>query len=242
MAVFGRSIFGQTVTHIDFNTARQIDRSHRRLLHCLLYLGINLFAGWCHAGALQVQVNDRDGRPVEGAIVTISDRRTGDSVDSRKWIMDQINLRFEPQVLVVPSHATVQFPNSDKVSHQVYSFSRPKSFQLPLYKGSTHPPITFDTPGLVVLGCNIHDEMIGYIYVTSAHWFGQTDKAGTFAIVDNNADAVTVTVWSPYIADAEKTLTREVKITGSTTLIKFALTKSLRNAPEPRPRNPDWDY
>ena len=70
----------------------------------------------------------------------------------------------------------VEFPNNDSVSHQVYSFSPAKRFQLPLYKGEIHPPVTFDQPGLVVLGCNIHDSMVGYIYVTDAPYFGTTER------------------------------------------------------------------
>ena len=74
----------------------------------------------------------------------------------------------------------MEFPNNDTVSHQVYSFSAAKRFQLPLYKGEVHPPVTFDRPGLVVLGCNIHDVMVGYIYVTDAPYFGKTDREGGF--------------------------------------------------------------
>src|SRR5207248_5774076 len=75
----------------------------------------------------------------------------------RPAVMDQKNLAFTPRVLVVAAGTPVEFPNNDSVSHQVYSFSAAKRFQLPLYKGEVHPPITFDRPWLVVLGCNIHD-------------------------------------------------------------------------------------
>jgi plastocyanin len=196
---------------------------------------------WIHAAELSVQVTDRNGKPVEGVVVTISDDRMHHQGESRKWIMDQVNLRFVPQVLVVPVGAAVDFPNSDTVSHQVYSFSKAKSFQLPLYKGKLHPPVTFEKPGLIVLGCNIHDEMIGYIYVTPAQWFGRTDANGVFHTADVTTDKVTVTIWSPYIADADKVLTRSVDVHDATR-IDFKLNKPLRNSPEPRPRNPEWDY
>ena len=92
-------------------------------------------------------------------------------------IMDQVNLAFVPDVLVIPVHSTVQFPNSDAVSHQVYSFSSARQFQLPLYRGKPYPPVTFDQPGIVTLGCNIHDNMLAYIVVTAAPFFGRTDAA-----------------------------------------------------------------
>ena len=82
-------------------------------------------------------------------------------------IMDQVNLAFVPDVLVIPVHSSVQFPNSDAISHQVYSFSSARQFQLPLYRGKPYPPVVFDQPGVVTLGCNIHDNMLAYIVVTA---------------------------------------------------------------------------
>lgn len=201
-----------------------------------------LFCDPCAATTLDIHVNDKTGKPVKDVVVTVSDGRSTNAGDSRNWVMDQLNMRFEPQVLVVPTHASVKFPNSDAISHQVYSFSKTKPFQLALYKGQLHPPVTFDIPGLVVLGCNIHDEMIGYIYVTSARWFGKTDERGEATLQEVNASNVTVTIWSPYIADKEATLTREVVLNASNVEVKFGLDKPLRNSPEPRPRNLEWDY
>ena len=81
-------------------------------------------------------------------------------------------------MLVIPVHSTVQFPNSDAISHQVYSFSSARQFQLPLYRGKPYPPVQFDQPGVVTLGCNIHDNMLAYIVVTAAPFFGRTDADG----------------------------------------------------------------
>jgi hypothetical protein len=72
----------------------------------------------------------------------------------------------------------VRFPNQDNIRHHVYSFSPAKKFELPLYKGSEAAPVVFDRPGLVVLGCNIHDWMVGYLYVLETPWFGRTDAEG----------------------------------------------------------------
>lgn len=203
---------------------------------------LNLLCDPCTAADINVQVNDRTGKPVKDVVVTVSDGRSANPSESRNWVMDQLDMRFAPQVLIVPVHAAVKFPNSDSVSHQVYSFSKAKSFQLPLYKGHVHSPIVFDTPGLVVLGCNIHDEMIGYIYVTAARWFGKTDDRGELNLQDINASNVTVKIWSPYISDNEKTLSRELVLSSDDVEVKFGLEKPLRSTPEPRPRNPEWDY
>ena len=92
--------------------------------------------------------------------------------------MDQIDKAFVPAVPVVRTGTAVTFPNRDRVAHQVYSFSSPKHFKLGLYRVHPYPPVRFDAPGLIVLGCNIHDRMVGYIFVNGAAHFGKSDARG----------------------------------------------------------------
>jgi len=195
---------------------------------------------------LEVKVSDRNGAPVRDVVVTVSDGRPNTvsaQATATRMVMDQIAMRFVPEVLVVPLGMAVSFPNSDTISHQVYSFSRAKPFQLPLYKGASHPPVTFDKPGLVVLGCNIHDGMVGYIYVTDARWYGQTNAAGKVILPEVAAGKVSVTIWSSFIADPATALARSIELSGNDKqTLEFKLMKPLRSSPEPRPRRADWDY
>jgi hypothetical protein len=157
--------------------------------------------------------------------------------------MDQRNLAFVPRVLVVGVGTSVEFPNDDSVSHQVYSFSAAKRFQLPLYKGEAHPPITFDRPGLVVLGCNIHDGMVGYIYVTDAPYFGKTEAVGSVQLKALPVGDYRIAVWSPFIADPPASLIRSVHVDGSAPApIRVELSQALRAQPEPKPHRRDWEY
>jgi plastocyanin len=158
-------------------------------------------------------------------------------------IMDQRNRTFSPRILVVGVGTSVEFPNNDTVSHQVYSFSPAKKFQLPLYKGQLHPPVTFDRSGLVVLGCNIHDQMVGYIYVTDAPFFGKTDPSGTVRLAGLSGGEYLITVWSPFIADQASSLTRTVRVDAQEpTSSRVQLMDALRARPEPRPQRADWEY
>ncbi len=88
--------------------------------------------------------------------------------------MDQVNRQFSPYVLAIQTGTRVLFANNDSVAHQVYSFSPPKHFELALYHGKPREPVLFDRPGIVTVGCNIHDNMVGYLYITDAPWFGTT--------------------------------------------------------------------
>lgn len=206
-----------------------------------------LLPTWTLAANLTVTVKNRDGDAVGDAVVTaFTLHKTMDAASQRKTdsplVMDQLGMRFVPEVLVVPVGGEVSFPNSDAVSHQVYSFSKAKRFQLALYKGVAHPPVRFDTPGLVVVGCNIHDQMAGYIYVTDARWYGKTAPDGNVVFDDIPTTDIEISVWSPRIADAADTLTRHIKVTDAPQAVEFRLNKKLRGTPEPRPRNANWDY
>jgi plastocyanin len=206
------------------------------------------FAGWagapyCSASDLTIDVLDRQGHGVEQVVATLMPAAGAPSVTPRPAVMDQKDQAFVPRILVVNVGANVEFPNSDSVSHQVYSFSAAKRFQLPLYKGEAHPPVTFDRPGLVVLGCNIHDSMVGYIYVTPAPYFGTTDTGGSVTLRDLPRGDYRVTIWSPYIADNPAGLTRDVHVDGGASAQeRFQLAVALRSLPEPKPKRRDWDY
>lgn len=86
--------------------------------------------------------------------------------------------QFTPKVTVVAQGSSVLFPNLDTVRHHVYSFSEPKNFEIKLYTGTPASPIVFDKPGVVVLGCNIHDNMTAWLVVSPTPYFTQTDEQG----------------------------------------------------------------
>ncbi|HLW24938.1 MAG TPA: methylamine utilization protein [Steroidobacteraceae bacterium] len=199
------------------------------------------------AGELAVTVVDRLGRPVPEVVITLVPLQPWAARTSKapppSAVMDQRNLAFAPRVLAIAVGTKVEFPNNDSVSHQVYSFSAAKRFQLPLYKGEAHPPVQFDREGLVVLGCNIHDQMAGYIYVTAAPWFGTTGADGMLRLGGVAAGEYRIEAWSPLIADPPGTLVRTVRIEAERSSdAHVQLTRDLRSRPEPRPRPTDWEY
>jgi plastocyanin len=200
----------------------------------------------CAASSLQaatvvVDVFKRDGKPLAGAVVTIEAQVPAlPAAPPVRAIMDQVNLAFAPDVLVIPLHSTVQFPNSDAVGHQVYSFSSARKFQLPLYRGKPYPPVQFDEPGVVTLGCNIHDNMIAYVVVTAAPFFGRTDERGEWQAGNVPSGKYRVRVWHPLLGEPQE-LARDVEASGDRVGVEFRLSKSLRPAPlTARPHS--WDY
>jgi plastocyanin len=190
-----------------------------------------------------VEVLGRDGAPVANvAIVLEAPSGTAHGSAHHTARMDQLNRRFVPEVLVVESGTSVEFPNSDSVSHQVYSFSAPRRFQLPLYKGVAHSPVAFGQPGLVVLGCNIHDEMVGYILVTDSPFHGTTDASGVARIPAVPSGSYRVTAWGARINDGGGTLAATLAVAGNgAQTLTLRLHEALRRNPSPRPGRVDWD-
>lgn len=206
----------------------------------LLAMAATTAIGPARAASLVVNVYTRDGKPLSGAVVTAEPEQAGTPPTPVKAIMDQVDLTFVPDVLVIPVRSTVQFPNSDAVSHQVYSFSPARQFQLPLYRGKPYPPVQFDQPGVVTLGCNIHDNMLGYIVVTAAQFFGRADQRGEWVAQDLPAGRFRVHVWHPLLNEPAEP-DRLVEVRGEKEAVEFRLTRPLRPAPlTGRPHS--WDY
>jgi len=169
------------------------------------------------AADLVVTVGTAGGEKVEDAVVVASPvgavpKPRG---DRPTVVVDQVDKEFVPLVTVVRTGATITFPNKDNIRHHVYSFSPAKTFELPLYKGVPAEPVVFDTPGLVVLGCNIHDWMIAWIYVVDSPWFAKTDPGGTARLLELPAGEYDVEVYHPRAKDPSAPVTRRVTIGAS---------------------------
>ncbi|MDE2049824.1 MAG: methylamine utilization protein [Gammaproteobacteria bacterium] len=193
------------------------------------------------AATIDVAVKLPDGQPLADAVVTV--QSTGKKLAPAApihAIMDQMHRMFVPEVLVIPVGSSVSFPNSDSVSHQIYSFSPAKRFQFPLYRGKPYPPVVFDRLGVVILGCNIHDWMIGYIDVTDAPFYRTTDAQGTWT-AEVPAGQYHITVWHPRMREQTPTLVRELSIESRDRVtLTLQLAKPMRPAPM-EGGSPSWD-
>ena len=170
-----------------------------------------------HAQNAQIAatVTDDQGRPVADAVVVAvpSDGIMRLPPRSRDAIVDQVDQEFSPKVTAVLVGTPVRFPNHDNIRHQVYSFSPAKRFELPLYAGVPAEAVVFDKPGVVVLGCNIHDWMIGYIYVSESPHFAKTGKDGTALITELMPRTYFVRVWHPQLEGGEVSTRKTVDVT-----------------------------
>lgn len=155
--------------------------------------------GLAWATDLVVNVRDAQGRPVADAVVSMPANRAGAVRFAWPYRMAQHNMQFDPFVLIVPAGAEVAFPNLNSVRHHVYSFSPAHPFELKLYGRDETRFVRFDKPGVIAVGCNIHDSMVGFIAVVDTPFAAKTDAAGQAVIHNAPPGRAAMRVWHPYL-------------------------------------------
>lgn len=187
-------------------------------------------AGHVQAAApasLRVQVVNDAGLPVRDAVVELRSNKVHSGPIRFPWKMGmaQKNRQFMPGTLIVAKGSTVAFPNLDNVRHSIYSFSKPARFEIDLYGRDQTRTQAFNVAGSVKLGCNIHDDMRGYIRVTDTPYAAKTDHNGYATVTGMPGGGARLTVWHPSVRTPSGESTSTITINGGsqTHKVKVAL-------------------
>jgi plastocyanin len=206
-------------------------------IRTLAVLACLVAAGYAHGQSARIvaTVSDEHGRPLADAVVVAVpvDQPARLPGKPREDAIFQVDKEFVPRVSVVLAGTAVAFPNNDDVRHHVYSFSPAKRFELPLYQGTPPHPVVFDKPGVVVLGCNIHDWMVAYVYVSESPHYRLTGSDGRAALDDLPPRPYIVRVWHPQLEGDEDATRRTVDLARTKST---EVAWSLRLKPEVRVR------
>jgi plastocyanin len=176
------------------------------------------------AGTLVVRVVDGTGRPINDAVVTIDTA----GVTARParlagpYRIEQRDMQFNPFVSVVPVGATVFFPIFDATRHHVYSFSPAKRFELKLFARDQSRSVRFDKAGIIAIGCNIHDQMSAFLFVTASNWAQRTER-GTATFRDAPSGQAKISVWHPYLRAPSLTVSRMLPLGAGNRVETFAV-------------------
>ena len=178
--------------------------------------GLVVSAAAATPAALRVQVVDESGVPVRDAVVELHAAKPPVGAIRFPWKMGmaQKNQTFTPGTLIVARGSTVAFPNLDNVRHSIYSFSKPARFEIELYGRDQTRTHTFNVAGSVKLGCNIHDQMRGYIRVTDTPFAAKTDHNGYVTLTGMAGGAARLTVWHPALRAPGNETASSIAITG----------------------------
>jgi plastocyanin len=149
------------------------------------------------AAPQQILVTDQQGQPLADAVVELLDP-ANKAYRPKPAEVAQQDLTFRPFVSAVQAGTPVDFPNQDKTRHHVYSFSPAKVFELKLYADKPEAPVVFDTPGVVALGCNIHDYMQAFVYVGESPFLAVTDDKGIATFDQVPAGGYQLKLWHPW--------------------------------------------
>jgi plastocyanin len=203
---------------------------HHRWRHAAALLGLLCTQGLlcsqaASAGVVSVTVATRSGDPVQDAVIVFDPLDASPAASHDTAVIDQVDKRFVPRVSVVRTGTSVTFPNSDQIRHQVYSFSPAKAFSLKLYSGSPKTQVVFDRPGLVILGCNIHDNMLAFVGVVDSPYFAKTTDSGAAAL-DLPSGRYRLRAWHPNAAAAIP----QQEITVAAAPLRISLTIDVRDA------------
>lgn len=183
--------------NLAFLVSRTLHRAGSLLPVAMLLTSFSLPS---HAAELHIALQDAEtGLALEDAVVEVL-LPLGQQANysaAATYSVDQVEKEFVANVTVIPLGSRVNFPNSDDILHHVYSFSPAKVFELPLYGNGQNINYSelFEQAGVVEIGCNIHDWMLGYIYVAQTRLAVKTDANGQAVIADVPAGEYTVRIW-----------------------------------------------
>ncbi|MDN3483879.1 methylamine utilization protein [Pseudoalteromonas sp. APC 3224] len=167
------------------------------------------------SSAATVTVYNNNQKVQENVVVWLApEQASGVNINKSLFTMTQKNRQFTPHILVVEKNSQVEFPNADSIMHHVYSFSKSKTFELKLYREQPQDPITFEQTGVVELGCNIHDWMLGYIVVVDSPYYAITNEQG-IASFDIPNGSYKLNVWHEGFRDISNIESQEVVITNN---------------------------
>ena len=190
------------------------------------FILICMLNSYAKAAEIEVQVNDIAGASVENAVVYLEPKDKTAPIIKSQAAIAQKNKTFVPLVTAIQAGSSIIFPNQDSVRHHVYSFSPAKTFELKLYSGVPTTPVVFDKAGTVVLGCNIHDQMLAFVYVVDTPYFAKTDARGKVKMSDIPNGDYLLKVWHYALRKENVTVDKPVSTKESGTIKMVIDTKA----------------
>lgn len=182
-----------------------------------------LATGAAHGADVVAEVKDGRGAPVADAVVYVTPLSGRVPQRQQTAIIAHQNKQFVPYVTAAQVGTLINLPNRDDVKHHAYSFSPAKKFELPLYAGTPDAPLLFDKPGIVTIGCNIHDWMTAYVCIVETPFFAVTGADGRAQVRGLAAGAYRAEVWQPRIKGAPSGSAQQITVGSEPARVTFAL-------------------
>lgn len=121
---------------------------------------------------------------------------------------------LKPKVMAIPVGSTIDFPNQDPISHNLFSLSPGNSFDLGLYRRGAGKSHRFDTPGIVNIYCNVHPNMSAVVHILDTPYYAIADKTGSATFANVVPGKYRLVAWNEIVGTAQSDI--EVTSTGVT--------------------------
>ena len=148
-------------------------------------------------GTVSVIVKGKAKSDKKGVVVYLENVPGTPPKPKNHAVIRQREKQFDPPLTIVVKGTTVDFPNEDKIFHNVFSVSRPARFDLGLYKSGTLKSVEMKRAGTVDVYCNIHPEMIAKVKVLDNAYYTITGSDGAFAIDNVPPGEYPIVAWLP---------------------------------------------
>lgn len=200
-------------------------------MRTLFFILLLTISNQAMASSLTISISNEKNKLLENAVITLTPT-AGQQVKHTMVAapsMEQENTLFHPFVLPVSTGVEVMFPNKDDFRHHVYSFSKAKKLELRLYGKDEEKSIIFDKPGIAALGCNIHDNMLAFIFITDAPVFLKSDAAGQVTFTDLPDGPYQLNIWHPDLK-SRTAIIKQVTIKGQMSGTQEIVIKTRRSS------------
>ncbi len=176
-------------------------------LSALFMLDAAAFAG-------SLTLVDSDGKPVMDAVLSLIPQAAQTLPAPKPGVINQLDENFVPKVSVVQTGAEILFKNDDRTRHHIYSYSPAKQFETQVLPKTADVKVTFDKPGTIALGCNIHDRMLAYLVVVDTPYFGKSNNDGVVDFQSPPDGTYKAVIWHARLKSPNSELSQEVKLVG----------------------------
>ena len=231
-----------------------INISPLKYLSCLLLLALGGAILPVNAQSLAVTVMDSQKKAIQYAVVTAVPKdkkylaKLQENYQKKPYTLSiaQRNKTYQPYVSVFQKGTLVRFINYDRVKHHVYSFSKAKKFELPLYSGVPPKSVHLNRAGVITLGCNIHDWMLAYVFVAETPFFVTTNAQGKALLKNLPQGDYQLTLWHPQ-KKGKNTLNKTIHIPAKNNMLSFQMSlkpnwRDLNKKPKNAIPIPSSDY
>jgi plastocyanin len=202
----------------------------RLRLACILCAFVGGGLSLAAQSGYEALVRTAEGKPVADAILSLTPldgqaMPAAAAPTAPAARIAQTGQEYEPLVTPIRTGSPIEFPNLDTVQHHIYSVSKPKRFEIPLYDGGRTETVVFEQPGIVTIGCNIHDWMLAYVVVLDTPWFVKTPADGRASFTGLPGGRYRLDLWHPLLT---KPIAREVTLAAAAGGVPEEFTLALR--------------